>query len=178
MHNPFSLSPSSGNTPCQSPATSSAGLATRMPSVPRLLPRGQRPRSLQARSPLHSSAPGLGCPTCESQGWFLRVVTQQWSSRRWPGRAPLLFPPPILNWALPGSWPGARMTKSLSFCCHHTRLFIHWVQPERLAGYLQWGVGSKEAGHAQAPCPPSVLAERAAAQLGAGGVGDVDSSSL
>lgn len=62
------------------------------------------------------------------------------------GLGELLFPPPILNWALPGSRPGARTLRSLSLCCHHTRLFIPWMQPGRLARYLQRGVGSKEGG--------------------------------
>lgn len=105
LPNPFSPSPSSGpgNTPCQSPATSSAGLATRMPSIPRLLPRGQRAWSLQARNPLHSSVPGMGCPTCKSQGWFLRVIAQQWyvvqSPVAWESSSSFPTPDPRLGTA-------------------------------------------------------------------------------
>lgn len=79
-------------------------------------------------------------------------------SPQWPGGAPL-FPPPVLNWALPGSRPGARTLKPLSFCCYHTRLFIPWMQPGRLAGYLQWGMGSKEGG-------PSLIGGRECGRCG------------
>lgn len=38
-------------------------LATRIPSSPSLLPEDKGLGRLQTRYPLHSSAPGLGCPT-------------------------------------------------------------------------------------------------------------------
>lgn len=90
----------------------------------------------------------------------------------WEGAPPFPTPSPKLGQEV--GWEPGHSGLQASAVTIAACLFT-WAQPERLARWLQLVGGSKEGGHAQAPCLPSVLAERGPARAGAG---SGDSSSL
>ena len=93
----------------------------------------------------------------------------------------LSSPPPVLNWALPGSGLGASALRSVSLSCPYTSLFVHWgiFAAARTAGMVPpvGGWGEKRGAGLGPPALPCPGRERPSPSRGTER-GGVDSPSL